>query len=63
MKENETKNDGTEYAEQDQFVCHRCGIELQDWHRVERDPYYGDIYCYEYTLRYCPNCGRKIVEE
>jgi hypothetical protein len=30
MKENETKNGGTEYAEQDQFVCHKCGIKLQD---------------------------------
>lgn len=63
MKENETKNDNNEYAEQDQFVCHKCGIELQDWTRVKRDPDDGDVTYHEYTLRYCPHCGRKIVED
>lgn len=53
-----------ENAEQDQFVCHKCGIELQDWQRVERDPDDdGDVSYHEYVLRYCPHCGRKIVEE
>lgn len=49
----------SDYAECDQFVCSRCGIELQDWRRVERDEY-GDITYHEYEFRYCPNCGAKL---
>ena len=57
------KNIGTEYNEVDQFVCSGCGIELQDWRRVERDDYDGEETYHEYRLRYCPNCGGRIVEE
>lgn len=52
-------NVNTDYAECDQFVCSNCGIELQDWHRVERDED-GDITHHEYEFNYCPNCGAKI---
>ena len=58
-----TKNVGTDYAEVDQFICEECGIHLQDWHRVEIDEEAGGISYYEYTFRYCPNCGRKIIYE
>lgn len=58
-----TKNVGTDYAEVDQFICEECGIPLQDWRRVEIDEDDGDISYYEYTFRYCPNCGRKIIYE
>lgn len=53
-------NIGEEYADCDQFVCSNCGIELQDWTRVERDLDDGEITHYEYTFRYCPNCGAKM---
>ena len=49
----------SDYAECDQFVCSRCGIELQDWRRVERDED-GDITYHEYEFRFCPNCGAKL---
>ena len=52
-------NIGTDYAECDQFVCSNCGIELQDWRRVERDED-GDITYHEYEFNYCPNCGAKL---
>lgn len=52
-------NANTDYAECDQFVCSNCGIELQDWHRVERDKD-GDITYHEYEFNYCPHCGAKI---
>lgn len=55
-------NDGKDYAECDQFVCSKCGIEIQDWHRVERDMDDGEVSYHEYTFRYCPHCGRRIVE-
>ena len=52
-------NVSPDYAERDQFVCSNCGIELQDWCRVERDED-GDITYHEYTFNYCPNCGAKL---
>lgn len=55
-------NCNEDYADCDQFVCSECGIELQDWHRVERDLDDGDISYHEYTFRFCPNCGAKIEE-
>jgi len=54
-------NVGTDYAEVDQFVCSECGIELQDWHRVERDVDDGEVSYHEYTFHFCPNCGCRIV--
>lgn len=56
------RNVATEYDDCDQFVCSECGIELQDWRRVERDEDDGDITYHEYRLRFCPNCGAKIEE-
>lgn len=57
------ENIGTDYDEVDQFVCSECGIELQGWYRVEHDEDDGDETIHEYRLRYCPNCGGKIVEK
>ena len=57
-----TKNLNQDYDAVDQFVCGNCGIELQDWRRIERDEDDGDITYHEYRFRYCPNCGEKIEE-
>ena len=54
------KNVATEYDDYDQFVCSECGIELQDWHRVERDEDDGDVTYHEYRFRFCPNCGANL---
>ena len=54
------KNVATEYDDCDQFVCSECGIELQDWHRVEREEDDGDVTYHEYRFRFCPNCGAKM---
>jgi DNA-directed RNA polymerase subunit RPC12/RpoP len=53
-------NYNEDYVDCDQFVCSECGIELQDWHKVERDDDDGEISYHEYTFQYCPHCGRKI---
>ena len=55
-------NINPDYAECDQFVCSNCGIELQDWHRVERDED-GDVTYHEYEFHFCPNCGAKMDGE
>lgn len=52
-----------DYDDCDQFVCSNCGIELQDWHAVERSEDDGDITYHEYEFRFCPNCGARIVKE
>lgn len=57
------KNENKDYAECDQFVCSNCGIELQDWHRVEHDEDDGDISYHEYEFNYCPGCGYKVIKE
>ena len=54
------KNVATEYDDCDQFVCSECGIELQAWHRVERDEDDGDVTYHEYMFRFCPHCGAKM---
>lgn len=53
-------NCNEDYDDCDQFVCSECGIELQDWNRVERDDDDGEISYHEYCFEYCPQCGRKI---
>jgi len=55
-------NCNEDYADCDQFVCSECGIELQDWRRIERDEDDGEITCHDYVMKYCPNCGAKMVE-
>ena len=54
------ENFAIEYDDCDQFVCSQCGIELQDWRRVERDEDGLEVY-HEYRLRFCPSCGAKII--
>jgi len=51
--------------EVDQFVCSECRIHLEDWTRIEYDEDWGyppEKFWYEYTFKFCPNCGRKIVD-
>lgn len=56
------ENIGEDYDAVDQFVCSKCGIELQGWYRVERDMDDGEETHHEYVMRYCPNCGAKMDE-
>lgn len=51
-------NVGTEYADVDQFICPNCGIHLEEWVEIDED---GDAH--EYTFRFCPHCGARVVEE
>ena len=60
LKAKKCHNENHDYAECDQFVCSNCGIELQDWHRVERDEDDGDVTYHEYEFKFCPNCGARI---
>lgn len=63
LEQQTCENINEDYDDCDQFKCSECQIELQDWHRVERDEDYGDITYHEYTFRYCPNCGRRVKRD
>lgn len=48
LQEKTCYNNNEDYDDCDQFICSECGIELQDWHRVERDDDDGEISYHEY---------------
>lgn len=47
----------------DEFICSHCGLILKENCRYEVDEENGDETCYEFEIKYCPRCGRKIIEE
>lgn len=48
----------------DEFICSNCGLILRENCRYEIDEDAdGDESCYEFEIKYCPRCGRKIIEE
>lgn len=56
----ETCENLSEYDTIDEFECSNCGIVLGEYQEIEIDEDDGDRCTYQYRLRYCPNCGRKI---
>lgn len=47
----------------DTFICKECGIHLEDCVKCVYDEDAEDTTHYEYEFKFCPECGRKIVEE
>lgn len=45
----------------DEFICHKCGIHIEDWKRIKIDPDDGEKELCEYTFKHCPECGAKII--
>lgn len=58
----ETCTNESEYDLKDYFKCSNCGIELGEYRQFEIDEDYGDRYGHQYRPKYCPNCGRKIID-
>lgn len=46
----------------DEFECSNCGIVLSEYQQIEIDEDDGERFFYDYRPKYCPNCGRKIVD-
>lgn len=47
----------------DEFICSECGIVIRDLCRYEYDEDTEDESCFEFVVKYCPNCGALIKEE
>lgn len=58
-----TENVNQRYNEVDEFVCRKCGLHLMEWVRVEIDEDDGEELHYQYELKYCPECGRRVYDE
>lgn len=44
------------------FICEKCGIRLEDCVKTVYDEDAEDTTFYEYEFKFCPECGRKIVD-
>ena len=63
LKEEKTCKNISEMHPVDGFTCSECGISLEDYCEKEVDEESDDITYREYAIKYCPNCGAKVVEE
>ncbi len=60
-KDKITKNI-SEFHDVDGFKCARCGTEIIDYSRREIDEDTGEETHFEYSMKYCPECGRKVED-
>ncbi len=62
LKELRTCKNETKCHPADEFICSECGLMIEDYckKRFDED---GDEYIFEYEIKYCPDCGAKVVEE
>ena len=52
----------SEYDSADEFKCSNCGFMMAEHKELEIDEDDGEEFYYAYKPKYCPNCGRKIVD-
>lgn len=57
----ETTTNEADTAHCDCFICQNCGIHLENWIRIVLDEDETE-YRYEYTFKFCPECGAKIKD-
>lgn len=61
--EEETCQNLSEYDSMDEFQCSNCGFTLVEHKEYLVGEDEDEEYYFNYRPKYCPNCGRKIVEE
>lgn len=60
--EEETCTNLSEYDSTDEFKCSNCGFTLVEHKEYAVGEDDGEEYYFAYKPKYCPNCGRKIVD-
>lgn len=53
----------TENHPVDEFICSECGFMVEEFFEKRVDEDDGEVTFYEFEIKYCPNCGAKVVEE
>lgn len=61
LKEEKTCTNITEIHPVDEFTCSGCGFSLVDFAEQRVDEEYNTTY-HEYEIKYCPNCGAKVLQ-
>lgn len=61
--EEETCTNGSNYDSTEEFICSHCGLTLIEYKEYVNGEDDGEGYYFDFKPKYCPNCGRKIVEE
>ena len=62
QQEERTCENVSEMHPTDGFTCSECGITIVDYVEERVDEECTATY-HEYEIKYCPNCGAKVVEE
>lgn len=60
--EEETCTNESEYDSTEEFRCSNCGFTLVEHKEYAIGEDDGEEYYFAYKPKYCPNCGRKIVD-
>lgn len=53
----------SEFDSTEEFRCSNCGFTLVEHKEYAVGEDDGEEYYFNFKPKYCPNCGRKIVEE
>lgn len=60
--EEETCTNGSTYDSAEEFICSHCGLTLIEYKEYVNGEDDGEGYYFDFKPKYCPNCGRKIVD-
>lgn len=60
--EEETCTNGSNYDSTEEFICSHCGLTLIEYKEYVNGEDDGEGYYFDFKPKYCPNCGRKIVD-
>lgn len=62
LKEEKTCKNISEMHPSDSFICSECGIRIVDYIEGQFDEEEFETTFHEYEIKYCPNCGAKVVQ-
>ena len=60
--EEETCTNGSNYDSTEEFICSYCGMTLVEYKNYIVGEDAEEECCFDFKPKYCPNCGRKIID-